>query len=108
ASRPRAGERRVLVAGATESGAVALRLLSRAMQTPHRAVGFLDDDPGKRFREVHGVPILGTLADANDVITRYNVDLVVLALEDDERAAEKVRQICHSSGIECREFLAPV
>ncbi len=108
AARPRSGERRVLIVGATESGAVALRLLSRLSDVPHRAIGFLDDDPGKRYRSVGGVPIVGMVKEVADAIARHNADLVVLALEQDRAGAALVRQACRERGIECREFLAPV
>src|SRR5438477_501379 len=45
AVRPNADARRVLIIGATDAGALALRLISRTRGTPYRAVGFLDDDP---------------------------------------------------------------
>jgi UDP-GlcNAc:undecaprenyl-phosphate GlcNAc-1-phosphate transferase len=106
--RPRLGERRVLVVGANDSGAVALRLLSRATTVHHRAVGMLDDDPGKRYRRVGGIPIVGTTREIAQVIQRLQVDLVILALDEPGDAAQLVRAACEDLGVECREFLVKV
>ncbi len=105
---PQPGERRVLIVGASDSGLLAFRLLSRAAEVPHRAIGFLDADPGKQYRRVAGVPVIGTLDDLQRVAERTRIDLVVLALEDaDEATAQSLRAACELAGVECREFVAP-
>lgn len=107
---PRAstGGRRVLIVGATENGAVAARLLRSSGHT-YRAVGILDDDPGKQHRHVAGIPILGRADELDRVAGRLQVDLVVLALEDrDEELSQRVRALCSDRGIECREFIIPI
>lgn len=106
AVRPRSGERRVLIVGANDRGASAARLLASSNGTAYRAVGFLDDDPGKRYRQVGGVPIIGAIADLASVVRSHKVDLVVLASEDVD--SETLRTACLDAGVECREFLLPV
>lgn len=106
AALPKSGERRVLIVGANDRGASAARLLASSESTAYRPVGFLDDDPGKRYRQVGGVPVLGTVADLPAVIGRHEVDLVVLASEDGDKAM--VRAACEAAGVECRVFLVPV
>jgi UDP-GlcNAc:undecaprenyl-phosphate GlcNAc-1-phosphate transferase len=108
ALQPRAGERRVLVVGATDSGAVALRLLARTTTIHHRAVGMLDDDPGKRYRRVGGIPIVGTTAEIMPILQRLTVDLVIIALDEPGEATERVKAACAHAGVECREFLVKV
>ncbi len=107
-SRPRSGTRRVLIVGATDGGSVALRLLTRVGAGPYHAVGFLDDDPGKRYRRLGGVPIVGTTDELEKVVPRLRIDVVVLALEQDAGALARVRDACQRLGVEYREFLAPV
>jgi UDP-GlcNAc:undecaprenyl-phosphate GlcNAc-1-phosphate transferase len=107
--RPQADAVRVLIVGATERGAFALRLLTSSTQTAYRPVGFVDDDPGKRYRRVSGVPILGTTAEIESAITRSRAELVVLALGPDEQeTARRVQAACASQGVELREFLVPI
>ncbi len=108
ASRPRDGQRRVLIVGANDGGALALRLLNRAGETAYRPVGFLDDDPGKRYRRVDGVPIVGRLEDLARTVESLRADLVVVALDRDDPDTERVRELCGQLGVEYRDFLVPV
>ena len=108
AGRPRSGERRVLIVGATERGAVALRLLAHAASGPYRAIGFLDDDPGKRYRRVGGVAVVGTTRDLEAVVRRLSPDLVVLAVDADPADVDRLRARCEGVGVEHRELLTPV
>jgi UDP-GlcNAc:undecaprenyl-phosphate GlcNAc-1-phosphate transferase len=105
AGRPQNGERRALIIGATENGAVAMRLLSRVDGGAVRPVGFLDDDVGMRHRRIGGVPILGRIEDLDAVAQRLQVDLVVLAVDQGPAAADALRRSCESLGIEWREFV---
>jgi UDP-GlcNAc:undecaprenyl-phosphate GlcNAc-1-phosphate transferase len=105
--RPRVGERRVLIVGANDAGVLALRLLSRAPDTAHRAVGFIDDDPGKRYRKVGGVPIVGTTPEIDSVVRRLRVDLVVIAANDGAQR-DSLRAACERIGVEHRELTVTV
>lgn len=108
ASLPREGARRVLIIGASDAGSLALRLLARARDGSYRAVGFLDDDPGKRYRRLGGVPIVGTVGDLEAAIVRHRVEVVLYANE--WPAAEDLaglRETTARLGAEWREFAAP-
>lgn len=105
AGRPRSGDRRVLIVGANDTGAVAARLLTRASDATYVAVGFLDDDPGKRYRQIAGVRVVGTSADLEAAVRRQNADLVVVATKE---GAIQARETCERIGVEWREFKVPV
>jgi UDP-GlcNAc:undecaprenyl-phosphate GlcNAc-1-phosphate transferase len=105
AGQSRSGQRRALIIGATESGALAMRLLSRIEGNTVRPVGFLDDDVGMRHRRIGGVPILGRVADLETVAQRLKIDLVVLAADHSPGAADVLRRSCEGLGIEWREFV---
>lgn len=111
AVRPHADARRVLIIGATDTGALALQLISRTRGTPYRAVGFLDSDPGKRYRRIAGVPVLGTIGDLESVVVQHRIDLVLYANdlplpESDQRAS--LEASCTRLGAEWREFTMPI
>jgi UDP-GlcNAc:undecaprenyl-phosphate GlcNAc-1-phosphate transferase len=111
AVRPSVDARRVLIIGATETGALALRLISRTRGTPYHAVGFLDDDPGKRYRRISGVPVLGTMSDLEPVLQRHRIDLVLYANdlpESEPGRLESLKESCARFGAEWREFAMPV
>jgi exopolysaccharide biosynthesis polyprenyl glycosylphosphotransferase len=56
-------------------------------------MGFLDDDPGKRGMNYHGVPVLGSLDQVNQIIKKYSIRDVVIALP--LRAYSKLIEMCN-------------
>lgn len=108
-SRPRSGERRVLIVGANARGAAALRLLLSSTEPPHRVVGFLDDDPGKRHRAIAGVRVVGRTADLGAVMARLQADLVVLAIDESDAArVAEIRRQCQERGVRFSQVLSGV
>lgn len=70
--------KRVLIIGAGQAGEGLVRDLKRGHQ--YQPIGFLDDNVSKKGLEVHGVKILGDTAQIADIIKRYSVDLVFIAI----------------------------
>lgn len=58
---PEIRQRRVLIAGAGDAGAMVARELRRNPQLGMTPVGFLDDDRAKRGQHIHGLKVLGDL-----------------------------------------------
>jgi FlaA1/EpsC-like NDP-sugar epimerase len=78
--QPRLGARRVLIAGAGEAGAMVVREMRRNPQLGMVPVGFIDDDPVKRGKRIHGVPVLGSIDKLSEVVASYRIDEVVVAM----------------------------
>jgi exopolysaccharide biosynthesis polyprenyl glycosylphosphotransferase len=70
----------VLVVGAGDLGHQVVERLRHHTEYGFDVVGFLDDDPGKQQRALHGVPVLGTTQDLEKVVGQHRVDQVILAL----------------------------
>ena len=104
ALRPRLGERRVLIVGASDAGELALRVLRQQPEGSYRMVGFLDEDSGKRFRQIGGVPVVGEIAELEVIARRLEPDLI---LDTGAASPGKVREICRELGIEWRPFAIP-
>jgi FlaA1/EpsC-like NDP-sugar epimerase len=73
----------LLVIGAGRQAASALQSL--ALSAEWRVIGILDDDPGHHRREIHGIPVLGRIADLADWQGRLKVEHVLLALDASEQ-----------------------
>ena len=78
----------LVIVGAGDLGEIVLRSLIRSRLSDYQAVGFLDPDPAKRNRAIHGVRVLGTLDDLERLASTDEVDLVVLALAQPDLLAE--------------------
>jgi exopolysaccharide biosynthesis polyprenyl glycosylphosphotransferase len=85
---------RVLVIGAGELGKEVVERLDIHREYGFTVVGFLDDDPGRQQRDIHGVPVLGTTKDLQEVIAEHRVDQVMIALPlaAHHRTVQLVRQ----------------
>lgn len=77
--RVRAG-RRVLIVGAGRAGEMLARDLLRDSDSDYHIVGFVDDDPKKWSREIHGLRVLGGVDLLPDIVRRYQVEVVLLAV----------------------------
>lgn len=76
AETSRLADRRVLIYGAGDAGRQVLRLVRTDPALGLDAVGFIDDNPGKRHLRIHGVPVVG----AGDALARIAADLDVAAV----------------------------
>ncbi|MDH3706932.1 MAG: polysaccharide biosynthesis protein [Acidimicrobiia bacterium] len=84
--RPRSATRRVVVFGAGEGGAQALRAMLRNPDSPYLPVVLLDDDPAKRNLRILGVPVVGDRHDLDRVAREYQIDELVVAVPSADSA----------------------
>ncbi|TVP43111.1 MAG: polysaccharide biosynthesis protein [Gemmatimonadales bacterium] len=71
--------RRLVVVGSGEAGNVLAREINR-MPSGYRVVGFLDDDPLKRGTRVQGIPVLGAVSEATQVLEAVRPDEIAIAI----------------------------
>lgn len=72
--------RRVLVVGAGNAGELLIRDMQSDAEARYRPVGLVDDDPLKQRMRVHGVPVVGTIADIPALTSRLIVHEIIVAL----------------------------
>ncbi len=89
---------RILVIGAGVLGREITQKLVAHRDLGFEIVGFLDDDPGKAGTEIDGVPVLGTLRQAEEIIAERSIDQVYVALPIE--AYRKTLQILQRMGNE--------
>jgi UDP-GlcNAc:undecaprenyl-phosphate GlcNAc-1-phosphate transferase len=92
------GGERVLVVGAGEAGTLCLRALRARGGEPVSPIGILDDDPGLRRRQIHGVPVVGQVGDLEDVLSALDPEEVVLSSLPEDEQLEVMREIVGRSG----------
>jgi len=69
-----------VIAGAGAAGIRLLEDIESRSGASVGIVGFLDDDPGKQNVRIAGCPVLGRLDDLADVVRRYDVNEVLIAM----------------------------
>jgi UDP-GlcNAc:undecaprenyl-phosphate GlcNAc-1-phosphate transferase len=80
---------RVLVYGAGKGGELTIRELRSNAALSKMAVGFLDDDPGRKGMTLHGVPVLGGLDSLGAILAQQQVDAVLVSTRKLPRAREE-------------------
>jgi FlaA1/EpsC-like NDP-sugar epimerase len=70
----------VLIVGAGQGG----QLVAAELQSnPHWCqypAGFVDDDPSRARRRIHGIPVLGTLDELPEIVAKRHIDIIGVAI----------------------------
>jgi FlaA1/EpsC-like NDP-sugar epimerase len=75
--RRRRRNRRLLICGAGDAGEMVVRDMRQ--RGDYAPIGFVDDDPRKVGKRIHGVPVLGRRQDLPWIMSRYAPDEVLVA-----------------------------
>ncbi|MBI5870574.1 MAG: polysaccharide biosynthesis protein [Actinobacteria bacterium] len=89
----------LLIVGAGSAGEMILRSIQKEPNLAMQAIAFVDDKPDLDGLEIHGVPIYSPTEMIPDLVARYEVDEILIAipsasLEDFQR----IWQICFRTG----------
>ena len=72
--------RRVLVVGAGNAGELLIRDMLSDRESHYRPVGLVDDDPIKRKMKIHGIPVVGTIADIQGLARDLVAHEIIVAI----------------------------
>jgi UDP-GlcNAc:undecaprenyl-phosphate GlcNAc-1-phosphate transferase len=87
--------RRVLIYGAGDGGELLLRELLNNRELQLSPVGFLDDDPGKNGKVIHGLRVFGGNGDLASLCAQHEIDEVVISsLKMSAERVEEVVRLC--------------
>ena len=89
-----------LLVGAGRAGALVAEELATRPDLGIRAVGFLDDDPAKVGKTIHGVCVLGTTADLERVARKHRAEQALITIGGLPAAdVRRIRRHCDNCGI---------
>jgi len=87
--------RRVLIYGAGDGGELLLRELRNNRELQLAPIGFLDDDPAKSGKVIHGLRVFGANGDLGAVCSQHEVDEVVISsMKMTEERIQEVLRTC--------------
>ncbi|NOZ19670.1 MAG: undecaprenyl-phosphate glucose phosphotransferase [Planctomycetes bacterium] len=85
-ARRRGWNRRyVLIVGAGKLGQRLMQRIEKNPWTGFKVIGFIDDNPGRHGKELHGVPVLGGTEALPQTLRKQPVDQLFIALPFDEQ-----------------------
>jgi FlaA1/EpsC-like NDP-sugar epimerase len=97
------GVRRVLVVGAGDAGELVVREMQKNAQLRLHPVCFLDDDPDKQKKQIHGVPVVGRVNDLPRMVVVRRIQEVIIAIPSAPgRVIRQVADVCRKRGIPFR------
>jgi UDP-GlcNAc:undecaprenyl-phosphate GlcNAc-1-phosphate transferase len=102
--RRQPGERLVIY-GAGDAGALAVRELLNDKEMRYRMLGFADDDPGKIKTRVQGYPVLGHYETLAALVTAGAVDTVAISMRSLGLARVRaLEELCAAHGVTLLRF----
>jgi len=95
--------KKALIIGAGDAGALVVRELQKNPQLNVIPIGFLDDNPAKQKQQIYGVPVVGTLTDLAQMLDKYQVGEVVIAIPTAPgRVVRLVADVCRLKSVPFR------
>lgn len=93
----------VLIVGAGDAGAMIVREMLTSRHINFDPVGFVDDDPAKQNKSIHGIPVLGTRKDIPTLVAKLDVDEVVIAIPTAPgKVIREIRTLCEAARVPSR------
>jgi FlaA1/EpsC-like NDP-sugar epimerase len=90
-------QKRLLIVGAGDAAEKMLREITDNPRIKYRPVGFLDDDPRKRGRAIHGVPVLGTIDEIGELPIQFDEILIAIPSARGD-VMRRIVELCDRTG----------
>ena len=94
-----------MIYGAGDAGELLLRELLNNRELSYAPVGFMDDDPKKRGKVIHGLRVLGGNGLLGKIVSEHQIEQLLISTPriSEERLAEIARE-CEANNIELKRM----
>jgi FlaA1/EpsC-like NDP-sugar epimerase len=96
-------EKRILIAGAGDTGETILREILKNPNITYLPLGFIDDNPEKLGSKIHGIKVLGSRKQLKELISEYQIEELIICMPTASR--EVIKDIffqCQEAGVTCK------
>jgi FlaA1/EpsC-like NDP-sugar epimerase len=95
------GSNNLLIIGAGDCGEKIFRELRDNASLQYNVVGFLDDNPAKFGKKIHGMPVIGSIDDFQAIKKQVFADEALIAIPSaSSQQMRRIVEYCNESGIE--------
>jgi UDP-GlcNAc:undecaprenyl-phosphate GlcNAc-1-phosphate transferase len=102
---PTVGGRRVLIYGAGDAGELLLREMRNNLQLQYTPIGFVDDDPFKKGKTIHGLRVFGGNGHLRRICKEQHVEEVLISISRiDEERINQIRRDCEDAQVTLRRM----
>ncbi len=99
-TRKQSEGKKILIVGAGDCGEKICREIINNYKLQHNIVGFIDDDPEKLGKKIHGIPVLGFTGEIKKVSQKTRADEVLIAVPSaTSKEIRKIIDTCKEGGI---------
>lgn len=97
---PSNGGRRVIIYGAGDGGELLLREIRNNLALQYNPIGFLDDDPLKKGKVIHGLRVFGGNGNLRGICQDQRVEEVLISsLKIDEERVQQILRDCEEAQV---------
>ena len=101
-----ASKKPVLIIGAGDAGNLIARDIVQFHNRERKVVGFIDDDPKKHNNLCMGIPVLGGIDEATEIVQKYGVREIIIAIPS--LPQEKIIEVANlCSKTKCETKIVP-
>ena len=91
---------RALLVGAGDAGEMLIREIDRNFALTYEVVGFIDDDPTKKGRRLHGIEVVGAVDQLPELCRAKDIQEILIAIPSATREQRKrIIGRCRASGV---------
>ncbi len=90
-ARKRTNSKNLLIIGAGDCGEKIYREIRDNLKLPYNVVGFIDDNPVKMGRKIHGIPVLSDISGLNYAVKSVHAEEVLIAIPS--ASSQQMRRI---------------
>ena len=102
---PENQRRRTMLIGAGQAGALVLREFKNSRLSQNHVVCIIDDDPGKKGREIMGVPIVGGREYIEAAVKKYDIAEIIFAIPSlSTKAKKEIWDLCSFTGCKLKQL----
>lgn len=92
--------KKILIIGAGDCGEKICKEIINNHRLHQKVVGFIDDDPEKFGKKIHGISVLGTVEQIEKIFLKSKSDEVLIAIPStSSKQIRKIIEICNNSNI---------
>jgi FlaA1/EpsC-like NDP-sugar epimerase len=101
----RTTRQKTMLIGAGQAGALVLREFKNSRFSQNHVVCIIDDDPGKKGRQLMGVRIIGGREMIETAVDKYNVTEIILAIPTlPTQVKKEIWEICSRTGCKFKQM----
>lgn len=99
------GREKTMLIGAGQAGALMLREFKNSSFSRNQVVCIIDDDPGKKGRQLMGVKIIGGREKIQSAVEKYGITEIILAIPTlTTKAKKEIWEICSHTGCKFKQL----